>query len=412
MYLRRLALVVPLRVTRRCLATSAASAPAVAKASKPARAPRATAKRGMEITSSDFGTHPGTGAPVTLYTLKNGLGLEASVTNFGATLVSVRTPGAGSPAPQEVTLNHRSLAGLLKNDPYMGVTVGRYANRIARGAFSLDGKSYALAANNGPNSLHGGLVGYDKRVWTLARVTASPSRAAVVFALDDPAGAEGFPGAVRAEAEFALTKGNALELLFRATADAPTVVNLCNHAYWNLSGDLARDVRGHALALDCAHYIPIDGTAVPLPGAPAPVAGTPFDFHARARALGERLDGVDGAGAPGYDHCFVRASGLPGADGAPPAAAGTGGRRVERIAVLEDAAGGRKMTVSTDAPGVQVYTGNWLGPGPAPHKAHWAVCLETQAFPDSPNRPDYPSAVLRPGQAYAHSAIHEFEWTV
>jgi aldose 1-epimerase len=357
----------------------------------------------MEVDSVPFGSAHG--QECMLWTVKNGKGLEVAFTNFGGTLVSVKTPSATSAKPQEVTLNHRTLAELsTKNDPYMGVTVGRFANRIAKGAFTLDGKAYSLATNNGPNALHGGKQGFDKRVWTPLSTRVTKDEAVVTLGLTSAHGEEGFPGTLVARVEFAVNSANELRMTFSATTDAPTIVNMCNHAYWNLSGGLSTDVTGHVLTLHAPYYLPVDATSIPT-GEVRAVAGGQFDFT-QPRRVGDVLKEVDGGGQPGYDHCWVRGP-------AGSVKAGFGELPLSPIAHLADPSSGRSMTVSTDAPGVQHYTGNWLGPGPAPHKQWWALCLETQNFPDAPNKEaaGFPSPVLRPGQTYSHTAVHAFAWT-
>jgi len=334
------------------------------------------------------------------FLLTNSRGLSATVINYGATLVSVKVPSAGGGAAEEVTLCPGSLEALKAASAYAGATCGRVGNRIARGAFTLDGVRHAgLATNNGANHLHGGRVGWDKKMWAAAP-WARGDAAGVAFTLTSPAGDEGYPGAVTATAEYAMRGGDdALTITFTATSDAATPINMCNHAYWNLSGGFKAGIAGHTLRSPCAHYCPVDGGSIPT--GVAPVAGTPFDFTAET-PVGARMLTVPGD-EPGYDHCLARAG--PGA--VPPA-----GRGLGVVAVLRDPASGRTMTVETTAPGVQLYTGNYLSKDAkdAPFTQHNALCLETQNYPDAINHDDFPSAVLRPGQTYSHVAKHTFTW--
>jgi aldose 1-epimerase len=334
--------------------------------------------------------------------------------------------------------------------------VGRVANRIAAGSFTLDGVRYGpLAINNGANHLHGGTVGFDKVYWRAAPFTSPGGGAGVAFSHASAAGDEGYPGALAAESRYELTAADELVMTFSATSDAPTPVNLCNHTYWNLSGgNRAATIEAHTLRSPCTHYLPVDGGSIPT-GEVAPVAGTPFDFTA-ATPLGARLRDVAG-GERGYDHCLCRA----GPSAVPPAGLGLG-----RIAELRDPASGRAMTVDTTAPGVQLYTANYLSKDAkeAPFTQYGAVCLETQNYPDacvrrrqrarasvracarrvcclrsaaprsaalrraaprhpppprslpppppprSINKPNFPSPVLRPGETYKHVAVHKFTW--
>ncbi len=252
--------------------------------------------------------------------------------------------------------------------------------------------------NNGPNSLHGGTVGFDKVVWD-ARTYVTPSAAGVSFTYTSKDGEEGFPGTVQATADYRLTSDNEVRMEFTATTDAPTPINLCNHTYWNLSGDLRASIHDHVLQLNMPLYTPVDASSIPT-GEIAPVAGTHFDFTTPTR-IGERIMGVDGGGgSAGYDHNYVRTR-------EPPPGGFT--RGLFPIAHVHEPTSGRTMTVETNAPGVQFYTGNWLGPENRadPHRA---LCLETQNYPDAVNKPSFPSPILRPGETYNHIAVHKFTW--
>jgi len=354
----------------------------------------------MEATQTAWGHMPD-GAPVHKFTLRNAAGVEVVLSTYGATLLSVKVPraagGGGAASAEEVTLCHEdSLDKLRANGGYFGATVGRVANRIAKGAFSAGGRTFALAQNNGPNTLHGGVLGFDKRVWAAALFSRG-GRAGVTFTLRSHDGDEGFPGALDVSAEYALSEASELSMRFVASgATRPTPVNLCNHAYWNLSGNLRAPAGEHVLELKAPFYTPVDASQIPT--GVVPVAGTPFDFTAPTK-IGARLMQVDGGGEPGYDHNFCRAK-----DGAEAAALGMG-----VVAVVHEPASGRTMTVSTTAPGVQLYTSNF-NKGAAPLDQHRAFCLETQNWPNAVNTPGFPNALLSPGETYVHETVHAFKW--
>ena len=342
----------------------------------------------------DYGTLPD-GSPVHRWTFADGTGLAASVLTQGAILQALHVPDT-SGRPANVVLGHRDLAGYLGRAPYFGATIGRYGNRIADGRFRLDGRTHRVPLSDQPrpNALHGGTAGFDTLRWT-----AEPVDGGVELTLLSPDGDQGFPGALRASVTYTLEAGR-LRIDYRAETDAPTVVNLTNHSYLNLAGEGADSVLDHELTLAAAAYLPVDADLRPLGGGPAPVAGTPFDFTS-ARPLGERI-GTDDEQlglAGGYDHCWA----LDGGRTSNP----------RPVAVLRHPASGRALTLSTTEPGIQVYTGNTLdgsftGPSGRPYGPHAGVALETQHFPDSPNRPDYPSTVLRPGEQYRSTTVFDF----
>lgn len=311
---------------------------------------------------------------------------------FGATITSVKAPDR-SGALGEVTCGFDEDAPYVEGrSPYFGCVAGRVANRTAGGAFTLDGADYALARNNGAHHLHGGAVGFDKRPW---RVVAS-SATSVTLALRSEAGDEGYPGALDATVEYSLPAPNALRVTYAATTDAATPVNLTNHAYWNLEDGGASSVLGHVIALDAAAYTPVDGESIPT-GEVAAAAGA-MDLSSPT-VVGARLYEAD-QGA-GYDHNYVLGAGAK--EGAAPAA------------TVYAPVSGRRMTVTTDQPGIQFYTGNYLdgtlarSPGAPPYARHAGLCLETQKFPDALHRPNFPSIVLRPGETYAHETVHVFD---
>ena len=387
----------------------------------------------MEATSSAWGTLHGRIVERTL--LRNGNGMSMSLSNYGATILSVKVPSRGGGPASEVTLCHTNLDDLRAHSPYYGCTVGRVANRTALGKYTVDGKPHTCAVNNGPNSLHGGVTGFDKVVWE-ATTYCTPSAAGVRFTYVSKDGEEGYPGTLTAVADYRLTEANEVRMEFSATTDAATPVNLCNHTYWNLCGDLRASVHDHVLQLHMPFYTPVDATSIPT-GEVAPVAGTHFDFTAPTR-IGDRIMGVDGGGAPGYDHNYVRSKDLP---------PGGFSHGLFPIARVTEATSGRSMVVESNAPGVQFYTVRWRPSGcqwchdarahpaqlspltPPPHtqkqctpqgnwlgkteKAdpHRALCLETQNFPDAVNKPGvFPDPILRPGQTYSHITVHRFEW--
>lgn len=344
-------------------------------------------KLSMEL--ADYGRLPD-GRPVHLYTLANAQGLRVRLTDYGATTVSVEVPDRTGHVA-DITLGYDTLAGWLTNTSYFGATVGRYGNRIARGQFTLDGQSYNLATNNGANHLHGGIRGYDKVLWDAARFGTADS-VGVKFTYLSPDGEEGYPGNLSVTVAYSLSNANEFKAEFSATTDRPTIVNLVHHSYWNLLGNAAGDVLGHELLLLADKYTPVDAGLIPT-GELAPVAGTPMDFT-KATAIGARLARVPG----GYDHNFV----LRSQSG-----------ELARAAEVYEPTTGRVLEIFTDQPGIQFYSGNFLdgsvkGKGDVVYQKHYGFCLETQHYPDSPNRPEFPAVILRPGQTYHHVMVHKF----
>lgn len=301
--------------------------------------------------------------------------LRVRLLTLGAAIRSVEAPDR-SGGRGEVHLSLPDLAAYedRARNPHLGGSIGRYANRIAGAAFPLDGREVHLIANNGPNTLHGGPDGWDRHVWDILEADGRSDGGTVVFSLESPDGDEGFPGTVAARATFDLD-GDRLRILYEATTDAPTVVNMTNHGYWNLDG--APTVADHQLRVVADRVLPVDPAGIPT-GAPVPVQGTPFDLRDRTR-LGPVIEALE----PGLDHCY-------GVDG--PAGS------LRLAAVLDAPGSGRWMEVRTDQVGVQVYTGNGLG---EPFCRHGSVSLETQMYPDTPNRPELGSALLVPGREYS-----------
>jgi aldose 1-epimerase len=331
---------------------------------------------------------------VEIYTLTNGHGVEARIMTYGATLVSLKAPDRAGHF-KNIVLGFDALEPYLGAKAYYGATAGRYANRIAKARFTLDGKTYQLAANDGPNTLHGGIRGFDKRIWRAEPLPASEGNG-VRFTYVSAAGEEGYPGDLTVHAVYRLDENDNLEIEYGATTSAPTVVNLANHAYFNLTGDPNVPVLDHMVTINADRFTPVDATLIPT-GELRPVAGTPFDFRT-SHAVGARIGDPDeqlGLGH-GYDHNFVLNK--------------TGAGGMTLAAVVTDPKSGRSLEVRTTQPGVQFYTGNFMNGKPAadggsvyPYRA--GLCLETQHFPDSPNQSSFPSTVLRPGQVYSEKTI-------
>ena len=342
-----------------------------------------------------FGQTPDSQA-VELLTLTNAHGMEVRAMTYSGIIISLKVPDRNGTLG-DVVLGYDSLAGYVKGSPYFGAIVGRYGNRIARARFTLDGKTYTLAANNGPNALHGGLRGFDKVVWH-AETFRKDSGAGVVFTFTSPDGDQGYPGTLTTAVTYTLTDANELIVDYHATTDKATPVNLTQHTYFNLAGAGKGDVLGHRLMLAADSMTPIDSTLIPT-GAIAPVAGTPFDFRT-ATAIGARIDAPDAQihNAGGYDHNFVLNRAGPG---------------LIHVAHVLEPTSGRTLDVSTTEPGVQFYTGNFLdgsnvGKGGVAYRKHDGFCLETQHFPDSPNHPNFPSTILRPGAVYRSRTVFAF----
>ena len=355
------------------------------------------------VTSTPFGA-TADGRAVNLYTLTNAHGIQIKVTNYGGIITSLKTPDR-SGRLDDIVLGYDSLAGYLRNSPYFGAIVGRYGNRIARGLFTLDGTTYHLAVNNGPNSLHGGLRGFDKVVWTVPQfldvMGINGSRMLVLdyTSLDME---EGFPGTLRARVTYTLTDDDRLIVDYQATTDKPTPVNLTQHTYWNLVGSAKRDILGHELTINADSMTPVDSTLITT-GEITSVNGTPFDFRT-PMAIGARVDQRQDAQiryGNGYDHNFVLNRGGAAADA------------LVRAAHVADPSSGRTLDIFTTEPGLQFYSGNFLdgsitGKGGAVYRFRYGIALETQHYPDSPNHPNFPSTILRPGQQYHTLTVYQF----
>lgn len=333
------------------------------------------------------------GMPVRLYTLKNANGLVMKVTNYGAIITELHVPDRNGDLT-DIVLGYDSLDGYIAASPYFGCIAGRCANRIAKGQFTLDGKMYQLALNNGPNTLHGGVKGFDKHVWG-ARLLDTPDGPAIRLKRTSSNGEENYPGKLTATVTYTLTNANELRTEITAVTDAPTLCNLAQHTYWNLAGHNGGTVNNHVIQFNADRYTPVDDTLIPT-GELAPVAGTPFDFR-KPKPIGRDLKAV-GGDPVGYDHNFVL-------NGEPHA--------MKRVCRVTEPTSGRILELHANQPGCQFYGGNFLdgsniGKGGAVYRQYNGFCLETQLFPDSIHHPDWPSPILRSGQTYRHTMITKF----
>jgi aldose 1-epimerase len=344
------------------------------------------------IEKSLFGRMPD-GTAVDLYTLTNASGMKVKITSYGALVTELHVlDRTGKLA--DVVLGFDNLAAYLAGHPLFGAVVGRYANRIAGGKFTLDGREYTLFLNNGPNAIHGGKKGFDKVVWHAEPLTRTEV-VAVRLAYTSPDGEEGYPGTLKVTVTYTLTDRNELRLDYEATTDKATPINLTNHSYFNLAGQGSGDILGHELTLAADHYTPADDTLIPT-GKIEPVKGTPLDFT-QPHTLGERIEQLKPKPG-GYDHNF---------------ALNSGGKSLALAARVHEPTTGRVMEVLTTEPGVQFYTANSFkgtikGKGGVTYPRHAGLCLETQHFPDSVHHENFPSVILRPGQTYRQTTIFKF----
>jgi len=342
------------------------------------------------ITKTSFGTVDG--QSVDIYTLTSAKGVEARITNYGGTVVSLKTPDK-SGKTGDIVQGFDDLKGYLQDEPYFGAVIGRYANRIGKARFTLNGKEYTLAANDGQNSLHGGKKGFDKRIWT-----ASVKGNSLELTYISKDGEEGYPGTLTAKVVYTMEKNGDIRIDYSATTDKDTVVNLSNHSYFNLKGQGNGDILDHELTLFASKYTPVDSGLIPT-GDLVPVKGTPFDFLTPHK-IGERIEGSDEQLklGKGYDHNWVL-----------DAKAGS----LAKAAEVYEAGSGRVLEVWTNQPGIQFYTGNFLdgtlkGKDGKVYGRRAALCLETQHFPDSPNHPKFPSTVLKPEKTYHETTVWKF----
>ena len=351
--------------------------------------------KATSVTRAPFGTTP-TGDSVELFTLTNRNGLELRVMTYGGIIVSLKVPDRKG-VLDDIVLGYDSLAGYLRESPYFGAIVGRYGNRIAKGHFTLDGKTYTLAVNNGPNALHGGVKGFDKVVWHPEPFQRNDT-VGVVLTYTSPDGEEGYPGTLHARVTYTLTPANELAVDYYAITDKATPVNLTQHTYFNLAGAGKGDILGHVLMINANRFTPVDSTLIPT-GELEPVEGTPFDFRLPTR-IGARIDAPDAQikNGGGYDHNFVLNH--TGSDSS-------------LIARVVEPTTGRVMFVRSTEPGVQFYTGNFLdgkiiGKGGHAYRRRYGFCLETQHFPDSPNHANFPSTIVQPGTPYRSQTVFAF----
>ncbi len=331
------------------------------------------------------------GEPVTEFTLSSGRELKVSILTWGGIIRSIEAPGRDG-TTADITLGYDSLPPYESRHPYFGTITGRFANRIAQGHFILDGESYKLATNNGPNHLHGGINGFDRKNWS-ASTENFPDSVALILNASSPDGDEGYPGAVSIQVRYTLDTNNALRIDYRATTTKATPINLTSHGYFNLAGHDSGDVLNHHLQIFADSYLPVDETLIPT-GAITPVQGSPFDFTT-PHPIGSRIKDV----GIGYDHNFVLSSHAR--------------NPLQRAAYAWDPESGRSLELWTTQPGVQLYTGNYLtesevGKGGAHYQKHAGFCLEAQGFPDAINQPQFPSSILRPGETYAHTTVMRF----
>ena len=347
------------------------------------------------VSSEDYGTTPD-GESVRIYTLTNTSGLEARVITYGGIIVSLRTPDRDGNL-DDVVLGFDSLEGYLAKHPFFGTLVGRYANRISKGRFSLDGIEYELARNNGENHLHGGIKGFDKVVWR-DRSFQDENGVGIVLEYTSADGEEGYPGTLNAQVTYTLNGDNELICDYRATTDRATPINLTQHSYFNLAGQGAGNILGHLLELNAAAFTPIDAQLIPT-GEIRAVEGTSMDFRTET-SIGARINSPEEQIqlGGGYDHNFVL---------------NRTGEGPSLAARVREPVSGRVMEVYTTEPGVQLYTGNFLdgtltGKGGHVYQHRFGFCLETQHFPDSPNRPEFPSTILRPDQVFQSRTVFKF----
>ena len=354
-------------------------------------------EKGMQkadITKQSFGTAPN-GKAAEIYTLVNKTGAEVRITNYGGAVQSLKVPDKNGKLG-DVVLGCDSAEQYTKDIPYFGALIGRYGNRIAKGKFELDGKTYTLATNNNENHLHGGNIGFDKVTWNAKEIweDGEPGLELTYLSKD---GEEGYPGNLNVTVKYIWTNNDELKIYYEATTDKPTVVNLTNHMYFNLSGK--GDILGEELMINADKYTPVDSGLIPT-GEMLPVAGTPFDFR-KLKPIGKDIDADDQQikYGPGYDHNFVLNKDKPG--------------EMTLAAEVYDPASGREMQVFTTEPGLQFYSGNFLdgtitGKYNQVYQKHDAFCLESQHYPDSPNKPQWPTTTLRPGQIYKTETIYKF----
>jgi aldose 1-epimerase len=347
------------------------------------------------ISEAPFGVLA-SGDSVKLYTLKNANGMEVAISDLGGTIIKWTAPDKDGKF-EDITLGSNNPEDYLSNTKYLGALIGRFGNRIAKGKFSLDGKEYTLAINNGPNSLHGGLNGFNAAIWTAMPIEGAEPGLKLTYLSKD--GEEGYPGNLNVEVIYTLKNDNSLSIDYKATTDKITVVNLTNHAYFNLKGEGNGDITDHEITINADKFLPTDAGLIPT-GELKPVNGTPFDFTT-AHLIGERINDttdIDIKLGGGYDHCWVFTDQT---------------NKLKSIANVLEPVSGRTMEVFTTEPAVQFYTGNFLngkatGKSGKKYEFRYGFCLETQHFPDAPNQSAFPTTTLKPGETYSSTTIYKF----
>ena len=343
-----------------------------------------------KIVERDYGK-TADGHEVKEFVCTNKNGLELTMITYGATVTSLKTPDRdGNMA--NITHSCENLAAYEAHQSYFGCTVGRYCNRIANGKFSIDGTEYTLATNDGNHHLHGGNTGFNRKVWSAEKIEdKSTGDVGVKFSLTSKDGDEGYPGTLKSTVVYYLTDNDELVIEYSATTDAPTHVNLTNHNYWNLSGDHSKKILDHELKIEADQFLEPDDALIPT-GKLLDVKGTPFDFI-DFHTVGERIEQLT-TDPQGYDHCFAL----------------RGTEKMHAAATVRDPSSGRVMEISTTEPGIQFYSGNFLDGevGSGGFTQYTAFCLETQKYPDTPNQPEFPTSMLRPGETYMHKTVHKF----
>jgi aldose 1-epimerase len=347
-----------------------------------------TEKQGTTITKESFGTAPN-GEEVQLYTLTNENGVQVKITNYGAIVTSIITPDREGNMG-DVALGFDNVNGYVPNDPHFGGIVGRYANRIANGKFTIDGQEYKLATNDGPNHLHGGNIGFDRVVWKAEEL---PEQNAIKLTYVSKDMEEGYPGNLTATVTYSLTEDNGLKIDYEATTDKATPVNLTNHSYFNLSAGQQKDILNHVVQLNADKFTAPDKALIPT-GELVSVKGTPYDFTT-PQPVGTRINNLQGYG---YDLNFV---------------INNGGEKLTQAATVYEPTTGRVMEVFTTQPGIQLYTayhldGALTGKNKTPYNSFGGLCLEAQHFPDSPNQPGFPNTIIKPGEKYHETTIYKF----
>ncbi len=360
-----------------------------------ARACQTDRKAQSSMTTTVFGKLPD-GREVQQYTLTNRSGMSAQIITYGATLTSLRVPDRKGKI-EDVVLGYDSLQGYIEGTSYFGATVGRYGNRIGKGRFQLDGKEYQLTINDGENHLHGGKTGFNKVLWD-AKVLRDAGEPSLQLQYVSRDGEEGYPGTVTLRVTYTLTEKNELRIDYAGTTDRPTILNPTHHSYFNLTGSFTNTILGHQLLIEADSITPVDKGLIPT-GQVASVAGTPFDFRS-PMAIGAHINDQNEqlAFGHGYDHNWILREDAVG---------------VRKVAELYEPQSGRLMTVFTDQPGLQFYSGNFLdgtaiGKNGIAYRQRTGLCLEAQAFPDTPNKPQFPPVTLRPGQTYRQTTIYQF----